>query len=261
MYPDEDDCDDLGSGPEPQTETAADGDSGGKALTRIGSGNSGDSGDGNGRFRKFGSFDQRRDVPEGPDFIERMRELFPELSATVIKELEWISKYSFMEADEEQLWLTKLRENPSAGDAMFKLSACNGRLIAWVVKDFALDLASHFQTQDSTDLDSLVFAELFVVARQAFHNQVLRGTCADPDEFVPILSLSMTNAYARFFPLGRKKQLHKILRYRSTENELMQSREVKLTEKELADAISVSVAELRQIKKWNAAHFQSDDNN
>jgi hypothetical protein len=260
MYPDEDDSDDLGSVPEPQAETAADGDSGGKTLTRIGSGNSGGAGDGNRRSRRFGSFDPRGDIPEGPDFIERMTELFPELTATVLKELEWISKYSFMDADEEQLWLTKLRENPSAGDAMFKLLSCNGRLIAWVVKDVALDLASYFQTQDSTDLDSLVFAELFVVARQEFHQQVLHGNCADPDEFVPILSLSMTNAYARFFPLGRKNQLHKILRYRSAENELMQSREEKLTEKELANAISVSVEELRKIKKWNETHFQRDDN-
>jgi hypothetical protein len=98
------------------------------------------------------------------------------------------------------------------------------------------------------------------VARQAFRQQVLRGTCADPNEFVPILSMSMTNAYARFFPLDRKKQLHKILRYRSVENELMQSREEKLTEEELANALTVSVVELRKIKKWNATHFQGDNN-
>ncbi|PZM80894.1 MAG: hypothetical protein DKT66_16785 [Candidatus Melainabacteria bacterium] len=255
VLPADDKDDDHAIENEPQTQTEAGGDSGGKSLTRIGGGTGGNSGGGKRRFRQFGNFDPRADVPRGEDFVEQIRTCFHDLTPSALKKIFLISTYDSLPVEEEQLLLTQLRENPSAGGSVFRLSVCNERLIAWIVKDFALDLASLFQNEKTPDLDSLLFVELFVRAEKAFTDYVLAGPCNDVNEFTPVISSSMTDVYSHFYKLGVSRRLYKLLKYRSMENELMQNREERLTELDLANAMKISVRELQRIKRWNRAAF------
>ncbi len=237
--------------PRPKTQTSADGDSGGRARTRVGGGDAGDSGDSGGahNFRKFGSFNPRSDVPEGAEFVAQMNALFPKLSPTMSKQIKNMSDFKNLPEADEQRMLERLRENSSAGDALYTLYSRSERWRAWIVKDFALDLASTCKQSYAPELASLVFAELCAEAHEAFAKHV--HECHKFDEFIAIIIDAMPGPYNRFLSLGSSEKLYKVLKYRSVENELMQHREEKLADEEMADAISVSVEELKRIKMWN----------
>lgn len=234
----------------PATETSSAGDSGGSIRTRVGGGDIGKSGGGGGS-RKFGNFDPRSDVPSGPEFVAQMTAFFPNLSPTMLREIKVMSRFAELTVEKENRCLDKLRENSSAGDAIYTLSTGSERMRAWIVKDFALDLASSWKDLRAPEFASLIFAELYALVEGASRKQI--RDCLGLEELTTLIVDALPAHYNRFLLVGSSEKLYKMLKYRSVENEMMQSREEKLSEEELANAIDLSLDDLREIRQLNQA--------
>lgn len=251
---DESDNDDR---PEAIPETQSGGGAGRKGLTRVGGGDIGDSG-GGGHYRKFGNFDPS-EVPSGPEFVERITALFPNLTPSTKRTIEFMARLNSPTLQESKQYLKKLKRDSSAGDSVFHLLICNGRLVAWIVKDFALDLASSFQDSSSPDLDSLVFTELLERANTYWHARVwsVASSLMQEDESADFEALplavvdQLSDTLSHFHRIASANKLYGILKYRSVENELMQTHERRLTDEELAEAMNVTPHDVRMFKKWN----------
>lgn len=241
----------------PETQTQSSGGAGRNGLTRIGSGDIGDSGGGS-RYRKFGNFDPS-EVPSGQEFVERITTLFPNLTPSTRRSIEFMSRLDSPTLQESMEYLKKLKRDSSAGDSVYHLLICNGRLVAWIVKDFALELASSFQDSSSPDLDSLVFTELLERANTYWHARVwsIASSLMQEDESAEFEAIpaevvdQLSNTLTHFHRIASANRLYGILKYRSVENELMQSHERRLTDEELADAMSVTPHDVLTFKKWN----------